>query len=440
MDTVSQSIIDRAIERTVDDDMWVTYHILYYAGKEFPKVNHWIFKTEFFEKLKRQILQSEGSRIQPIAVSLMYEMCRIHTLQEAQLASADVTFLNCLLDIVERTRNDDAESFNYNTIKLLLVFNEQYMLGISSRRGTCSQSKVEFPYSGNPLLAVLLDRPGLSSTFGENLIFMLNRAEDTAVQMLTLKLLYALFTSPNLCEFFYTNDLHVLVDVVIRELWDLPEEQRSLRHAYLRVLGPLLTNTQLKNATYKRAELVRLLRDLGGGDLNSTLRYQLQEQQRKEQILELERAQLAKFTYRDRESSASSFSSLARWTSDHSGRSSPVLSSEIEMKRRHSELSKLSISCNSDTLQVPGYEESKARNQQRPFVDSSEECKDIFIGIVPMEPEPTLQSSSPTTLRLVERVLREWLDNEMKNGAGTTGLGLSIRGVTDGKPLKVSEK
>ncbi|KAF8978987.1 hypothetical protein BGZ46_005950, partial [Entomortierella lignicola] len=408
--------------------------------KEFPKVNHWTFKNEFFTKLRNQIMES-GSRIQPIAIKLTYEICRIHTLQESQLALADEAFLNYLLDIVERTWNDDAESFNYSIIKLLLVFNEQYMLGMQRhRRESHSQNGAKLAYGGNPFPAVLSARPGLSSTFGENLIFMLNRADDTALQMLILKLLYVLFTSPSLYEFFYTNDLHVLIDVVIRELWDLPAEERSLRHAYLRVLGPLLTNSQLKNATYKRAELVRLLRDLGGGDLDSTLRLQLQEQQRKEQLLELERAQFAKFTYRDRESSVGSMSSLARWTSDRSGRSSPVLSSEVERKQQKQQLgqSKLPVNSNSDTLQVPGHESDAEDLQQKGLVESPVDCKEFFINVPQEIKEPAFRSSSPTTLRLVERVLREWLDTEMKNGAGTTGVGLSVRGVTDGRSMAAS--
>ncbi len=40
--------------------MWVTYHILYYAGKEYPKVYNWMLKSEFFAKLKYQIMQKEG--------------------------------------------------------------------------------------------------------------------------------------------------------------------------------------------------------------------------------------------------------------------------------------------------------------------------------------------------------------------------------------------
>jgi hypothetical protein len=40
--------------------MWISYHVLYYAGKEFPKIYEWMLKSEFFAKLKYQIMQTEG--------------------------------------------------------------------------------------------------------------------------------------------------------------------------------------------------------------------------------------------------------------------------------------------------------------------------------------------------------------------------------------------
>jgi hypothetical protein len=48
--------------------------------------------------------------------------------------------------------------------------------------------------------------------------------DDACVQMLILKLLYLIFTTEELFEFFYTNDLCVLVDIVLRELCDLGDE------------------------------------------------------------------------------------------------------------------------------------------------------------------------------------------------------------------------
>ncbi|KAG0021045.1 hypothetical protein BGZ82_011439 [Podila clonocystis] len=398
---VTNSIIERAIQSPVGQDMWVTYHILLYAGKEFPKVYNWMLRSEFFAKLKYQILQQE--------------------------ALLDEPFLHYLLDLVERTRADADENLNYGSIKLLLTFNEQFMLNMSNR-ANYTPSGAKPTYSGNPLLTVLTDRPGASCTFGENLIFILNRAEEIALQMLILKLLYLLFTSPTLHEFFYTNDLHVLVDVVIRELWNLPEEEESLRHAYLRVMGPLLTNTQLKRATYKRAEIVRVLRELGGGDLDTTLRLQLHEQQMLEQRLEQSRAASAKLTYRDRESSSSP---AVRWA-NNSACPSPVLAANsVKSHNQRPPQSKLSTS-SSSSLEVPA---GKYPNRH-PLLDSpeAESTVDFSFAVPPpierRDSQP--RAASPTTQRLVERVLREWLDNEMKNGAGTTGVGLSVRDVTDG--------
>lgn len=84
-----------------------------------------------------------------------------------------------------------------------------------------------------------------------------------------MKLLYLIFTTPSTYEYFFTNDLHVLVDILIRNLLDLPEEATALRHTYLRVLYPLLAHTQLQNPPhYKRHELRRLLSDLVRGQVS----------------------------------------------------------------------------------------------------------------------------------------------------------------------------
>ena len=104
-------------------------------------------------------------------------------------------------------------------------------------------------------------------TFGENIILLLNRETETSLQLLILKLLYLLFTTSATHEYFYTNDLNVLVDVIIRNLMDLPDEKQSLRHTYLRVLYPLLAHTQLSQPPhYKKNEINRLLSILRGSN------------------------------------------------------------------------------------------------------------------------------------------------------------------------------
>jgi hypothetical protein len=102
-------------------------------------------------------------------------------------------------------------------------------------------------------------------TFGENIILLLNRETETSLQLLILKLLYLLFTTDATYEYFYTNDLRVLLDVILRNLLDLPNELISLRHTYLRVLYPLVAHTQLNQPPhYKREEIVKVLSILGG--------------------------------------------------------------------------------------------------------------------------------------------------------------------------------
>lgn len=55
------------------------------------------------------------------------------------------------------------------------------------------------------------------------------------MQLLVLKILYLLFTTQGTQEYFYTNDLHVLVDVFIRELVDLDEDSDSVSLALARL-------------------------------------------------------------------------------------------------------------------------------------------------------------------------------------------------------------
>ncbi len=59
----------------------------------------------------------------------------------------------------------------------------------------------------------------------------------------------------------------MLLDVIIRNLLDLPNDSMSLRHTYLRVLYPLLAHTQLSHPPhYKQGEILKVLNILGGSE------------------------------------------------------------------------------------------------------------------------------------------------------------------------------
>ncbi|KZV72549.1 hypothetical protein PENSPDRAFT_649651 [Peniophora sp. CONT] len=206
-------------------------------------------------------------KLRALSIQLLYEACRTCKLTMQELRVFDNAFIERLFELVEQTRAATDESFNYSVIKLIVALNEQFML--AALRGQGDQVGAESIHKGdgeNRVFNVLKRRLHMSQTFAENLIFMLNRAgrspEDLVMQLLVLKLLYLLFQTETTCEYFYTNDLRVLVDVFLRELSDLDDESESLRHTYLRVLHPLLTRTQLRDVPYKRPQLVRMLEGL----------------------------------------------------------------------------------------------------------------------------------------------------------------------------------
>ncbi|KAG2159288.1 uncharacterized protein EDB93DRAFT_1114855 [Suillus bovinus] len=203
------------------------------------------------------------AKLRSLGVRLLYEVCRVQKLSLHDLSVFNDQFLDNLFELVEQTRFMPDETLNYSIIKLIVALNEQFMVACLSNN---QQPGSKEPELQNRVLTVLISRLGSSKTFGENMIFMLNRAsrsaEDLCMQLLVLKLLYILFTNKATSEYFYTNDLRVLVDVFLRELVDLDEESESLRHTYLRVMHPLLTKTQMRNVPYKRPQIVLALESL----------------------------------------------------------------------------------------------------------------------------------------------------------------------------------
>ncbi|KEP45852.1 DUF2013 family protein [Rhizoctonia solani 123E] len=238
------------------------------------------------------------ARLRLVSVRLLYEVCRVQKMDINELKVFDDRFIEHLFETIEDTSVSADETLNYYLIKLIVALNEQFMVaslvphkaskaasesGKSPLAQTFKQAHQRAPSADRPpnrVLEILMRRLYSSQTFGANIIFMLNRAdntpEDLCMQLLLLKMLYLLFTTPGTHEYFYTNDLRVLVDVFIRELGNLPEESESLRHTYLRVLHPLLTNTQLKTNPYKRPELrqtlVSLISHADIRDVNPTTR------------------------------------------------------------------------------------------------------------------------------------------------------------------------
>ncbi|QGI80724.1 hypothetical protein CEK25_007453 [Fusarium fujikuroi] len=206
-----------------------------------------------------------------LLLQLMYEMSRMERLRVDDLTMVEDEFVHYLFALIEELSDDAHDPYHYPTIRVLLVLNEQYMLASTEVDDSASPNS---PLT-NRIVKCLSLHGASFRTFGENIILLLNRETETSLQLLILKLLYLLFTNKATYEYFYTNDLRVLLDVIIRNLMDLPDEKMSLRHTYLRVLYPLLAHTQLSQPPhYKQDEILRLKRSrvqtpsrISGGDV-----------------------------------------------------------------------------------------------------------------------------------------------------------------------------
>ncbi|EPY52882.1 cytoskeletal protein [Schizosaccharomyces cryophilus OY26] len=186
---------------------------------------------------------------------LMYHLCRSQRLPLTDLVTADESFLKGLLATAEFTwAEEDVENFSM-CMHLLLSLNEQFMLVKLASTGV-----VEIQ---NGVMNLLSASKVDTGVYNEGLVFMLNRERDPRTRMLILKQLYLLFTTPKTYEIFYTNDLNVLIDVLIREINDIPNELAKLRYAYLQVLLPLLQNTQVRLPPhYKTKQIIRAIHNL----------------------------------------------------------------------------------------------------------------------------------------------------------------------------------
>ncbi|KAI0517715.1 hypothetical protein F5B22DRAFT_654494 [Xylaria bambusicola] len=197
-----------------------------------------------------------------LLLELIYEMSRIQKLRAEDLIHVDDGFVNYLFQLTEILSDDVNDPCHYPIVRVLLVLNEQYM--VASATAVAGSDSPTAPLTNRVVKCLSLYGTHYK-TFGENLILLLNRETETSMQLLILKLLYLLFTTKATHEYFYTNDLHVLLDVIIRNLLDLPNELTSLRHTYLRVLYPLLAHTPLSQPPhYKKNEIQKVMRLLAG--------------------------------------------------------------------------------------------------------------------------------------------------------------------------------
>ncbi|KAK2747022.1 hypothetical protein FQN55_005291 [Onygenales sp. PD_40] len=269
---IRRQIIYCLLQDDAPDVLYVAASFLLFDGRHNEHTFEMMNKEGVFVRLLELIQSPQqfdgdgGAGLHRLLMNLMYEMCRIQRVRIGDLVLVDDDFVKHLFGIIEELSDDVDDPYHYPVIRVLLVLNEQFMV---SAHDPLPERSSSVPPT-NKVIKVLSMFGSAYKTFGENIILLLNRESETSLQLLTLKLLYLLFTTPPTYEYFYTNDLRVLVDILIRNLLDLPEEAAALRHTYLRVLYPLLAHTQLRHPPhYKREEIKKLLGILVRGQFSN---------------------------------------------------------------------------------------------------------------------------------------------------------------------------
>ncbi|EED17651.1 conserved hypothetical protein [Talaromyces stipitatus ATCC 10500] len=259
-DYIRRQIIYSLLEEDEPDILQFIVSFLLFDGRQNDSTFLLMNEVGTFPRLLKlvhsiKLQDGDGADLHRMLMDLLYEMSRIQRIKIEDLVLVEDSFIRYLFDLIEGLSDDAHDPYHYPVIRVLLVLNEQFMvLAHDPASGTPSNPLT------NKVMKILSVDGNNFKTFGENIILLLNREGETSLQLLTLKLLYLIFTTPSTYEYFYTNDLRVLVDILIRNLLDLPAEAVALRHTYLRVLYPLLAHTQLKDPPhYKRDEIRKTL-------------------------------------------------------------------------------------------------------------------------------------------------------------------------------------
>ncbi|XP_068629826.1 NCK-interacting protein with SH3 domain [Battus philenor] len=158
-----------------------------------------------------------------------------------------VEFAQFLLELIENPPETDVdEQIPDLFLTLLLAYNLQF----------------ENPYEN--LLLSALESQDNAKTFCEKVLLLLNREEDPvhifdhepAPAHSVLKLVIDLFSRKKTAEHFYTNDVKVAIDIIVRQLADLsPGDTR--RQEYLRLLQGIIRNTDYGAHLHRRDDLLR---------------------------------------------------------------------------------------------------------------------------------------------------------------------------------------
>jgi len=210
-------------------------------------------------------LGSNSVRVQQSAVQAVVDAVWMYryTNQAMVALYLKLLFLICLqseisTDVLEQSITDSFIRFLYEEIRdhnvesardmilVILGLNDQFML--HDKRG-----------KENRVFAIFEESPNHFVTIAGALVWLFNRfrEQEQDLKIFVCKFLYLMFTTPNTEDLLYTNDLIVLVEILVRELHDLPVDAVEVGAMYLRVLHAIIkVGSTAEKLTRLREQLI----------------------------------------------------------------------------------------------------------------------------------------------------------------------------------------
>ncbi|XP_017870755.1 PREDICTED: NCK-interacting protein with SH3 domain [Drosophila arizonae] len=155
-----------------------------------------------------------------------------------------VHFASFLLEIVE---GNNPEQLVDMVIALILAFNQQFG-----------------DHTVNVIIEAMQNLP-TAKVFTEKLLLLLNR-EDDPTRLLkhhnehmntVLRMFIDIFSHTDTAGMFYTNDIKVLIDIVVRQLSDL-DAGSATRPCYLELCRRILRNTNYQDHQHRKHDLMKI--------------------------------------------------------------------------------------------------------------------------------------------------------------------------------------
>ncbi|XP_050716102.1 NCK-interacting protein with SH3 domain-like isoform X4 [Eriocheir sinensis] len=236
-------------------------------------------------ELAREMLESTCSeeQLQYISLVLGMVLCMGDTLPYPHFSVMDESFLALLLEGIEHyNEQPDTEQLAELYLTLVLAFNLQYTTLSSSSLSsetlpngvgvegeetgtdivTTGERKLSHGADMKNVIISILAQQKETKYFTEKLLLLFNREEDPLAMFeheprpphSVLKMMRDMYSTRATASIFYTNDERVVCDIIIRQLTDLPSDDKR-RNEYLHLLWGVVEAGGWQEHQHRRSEV-----------------------------------------------------------------------------------------------------------------------------------------------------------------------------------------